>query len=61
MAHELVLMVFSVTEKFPRTDQFGIVSGPALGFLGGCKYSRGVRQRNDKGVLEVATDCAGRA
>jgi four helix bundle protein len=25
-AHELVLMVFNVTEMFPRTDQFGIVS-----------------------------------
>lgn len=25
-AHELVLMVFSITENYPRTDQFGIVS-----------------------------------
>jgi four helix bundle protein len=25
-AHELVLMVFSITEKFPKADQFGIVS-----------------------------------
>jgi four helix bundle protein len=25
-AHELVLMIFNVTEKYPRTDQFGIVS-----------------------------------
>jgi four helix bundle protein len=25
-AHELVLLVFRVTDKFPRADQFGIVS-----------------------------------
>ena len=25
-AHELVLLVFKLTDKFPRTDQFGIVS-----------------------------------
>src|SRR5882762_323452 len=25
-AHELVLLVFKLTENFPRTDQFGIVS-----------------------------------
>jgi four helix bundle protein len=25
-AHELVLLVFRMTDKFPRTDQFGIVS-----------------------------------
>jgi four helix bundle protein len=25
-AHELVLLVFKVTDRFPRTDQFGIVS-----------------------------------
>jgi len=25
-AHELVLLVFRMTEKFPKTDQFGIVS-----------------------------------
>jgi four helix bundle protein len=25
-AHELVLVLFQITERFPRTDQFGIVS-----------------------------------
>jgi four helix bundle protein len=25
-AHELTMLVFRLTEKFPRTDQFGIVS-----------------------------------
>lgn len=25
-AHELVLMVFNITEKFPKVDQYGIVS-----------------------------------
>ncbi|PYT47008.1 MAG: hypothetical protein DMG44_19360 [Acidobacteria bacterium] len=58
-AYELALLVFRMTDKFPRTDQFGIVSQVRRSASSvAANIAEGFGKGNNKRVFEVASDCA---
>jgi len=60
-AHELTLLVFPMTEKFPRSDQFGIVSQVRRSSSSvAANIAEGFGRGTTKEILRSFADCARR-
>jgi 23S rRNA-intervening sequence protein len=58
-AHELALLVFRVTDRFSRADQFGIVSQVRRSCSSvAANIAEGFGRGNNEGVLTITPDCA---
>jgi four helix bundle protein len=57
-AHELALSVFRLTEKFPRSEQFGIVAQVRRSSASvTANIAEGFGRGHDKGIIEITSNC----